>query len=113
MINKEGQHKNNHSAPTTQNQLSITTSPLPHPDILLSHDRVRPGLSEEIIQMVKEQVTHRINLENKKVDWNIQHIKNVDDDFKRGQYLGFLLGLLTMGCGTWVAISGHDLVGAV
>jgi uncharacterized membrane protein len=115
----EQQHNNhplsssNPTSATRSNQVAIITSPLPNPDFLLAYDKVRPGLSEEVIQMIKEQNAHRRQLENKQMDCNIEHVKNVDKDFKRGQWFGLILGALALASGTTVAILGHDIPGTV
>jgi uncharacterized membrane protein len=62
------------------------TGPIPHPAILRQIDEIVPGSAREIIDNAHNQTAHRQGLENKYLDAAI-------DNSKRGQILGFIIGM--------------------
>tara|TARA_A100000171_G_C2136961_1_gene151066 strand:- start:1011 stop:1271 length:261 start_codon:yes stop_codon:yes gene_type:complete len=58
------------------------------------------------MQMAENQQRHRHGLESKVIPSQIQQSRN-------GQVFGFLLGLVGLGCGTFLAYSGQPYVGGI
>jgi uncharacterized membrane protein len=51
-----------------QGQINISASPLPLPEILAKYDQIVPGAGATIIEMAKNQSTHRIETERKVIE---------------------------------------------
>ena len=54
-----------------QQQLEISSGPIPSPQILQQYNQVVPDAAERIICMAEKQSDHRIDIEKKVVDSNI------------------------------------------
>lgn len=65
----------------------VFRGPLPAPEMFREYEKVLPGLSREIVDMAKDQQSHRMELEKKYVSSSILQSS-------RGQVMGFILGIL-------------------
>lgn len=74
--------------------------PIPPPSILRGYDEIIPDGAERIMTMAEDEQDHRHDLEKRQVGL-----------FERGQWFAFILGLVTIGCGTYLLATGHDVTG--
>lgn len=80
------------------------SGPVPPPAVLQEFERTLPGAANRILALAEAQARHRQSLEARLAGAKIrtQH---------RGQWLAFLVVLVGMGCGTWLAATGRELYG--
>ena len=67
----------------------VFQGPLPAPEDFREYEAIMPGISREIVDMAKNQQTHRMELEK-----NI--VRNEIIQSSRGQIMGFILGLMCL-----------------
>jgi len=82
------------------------SGPLPDADTLIKYNSVIPDGADRIMKMAENQQNHRINLESKVV-------KSQSNQSKLGQIFGLIIGLVGIGCGTYLAASGEPTVGGI
>lgn len=56
-------------------QLNTYIGALPHPDILEAYERLVPGSAERLLAMAEQQATHRMGLEKRVVDHEVDQAK--------------------------------------
>jgi len=76
------------------------SGPLPHPRILEQYDEVLPGLAERIVTMAEKEQGHRHAMD-----------RGIMGLFSRGQWFGFIMGIVTLLLGSWLLYEGRDLSG--
>jgi uncharacterized membrane protein len=88
------------------------SGPLPHPATLREYDEIVPGAAKEIIQSFTAEGNHRRARELREVamceDWARADIGLQ----KRGQILGFIIAVIGVGGGLYVAATGAPAAGA-
>lgn len=85
---------------------SSFSGPIPHPEILAGYnDAVKDG-AERILSMAERQSAHRIGLED-------HVIKEELKQSRRGQTLGFTLGIIGMVISAFMAYTGHETVATI
>ena len=82
------------------------SGPLPDADTLIKYDSVIPNGADRIMKMAENQQTHRMSLENKVVT-------SQSKQSKLGQIFGLIIGLVGIGCGTFLAATGEPTVGGI
>ncbi|GEM_PF-2235216 len=70
------------------------TSPFPPPEILSQYAKINPDLVEQIIKLTAIQNDHRIALENKNLDAQINHQMRRDTEAKFGQIFALVISIL-------------------
>lgn len=80
------------------------SGPLPHPELLREFDEVVPGCAKDIIQMTLDQGNHRRNMERIVINGQV-------NDSRRGQLLGFSIGIVALLVSGFLIYTGHDLAG--
>jgi uncharacterized membrane protein len=92
---------------TKQERRSVSTSfsgPLPPPWALQEYDKVVPGAAEKILAQAQSQTLHRIEMERKVTESDIQRSR-------LGLAAGFIVAMTTILGGIFLAYTGHDLAG--
>ncbi len=74
--------------------------PIPPPSILRGYDDIIQDGAERIMTMAEDEQDHRHDLEKRQVGL-----------FERGQWFAFILGMVTIVCGTYLIATGHDVTG--
>ncbi len=82
------------------------SGPLPDADTLIKYDSVIPNGADRIMSMAEKQQDHRIKLES-----NV--VSSQSNQSKLGQSFGFFIGLVGIGCGTFLAFYDHETVGGI
>src|SRR5690554_5681350 len=82
------------------------SGPLPDADTLIKDNCVIPDGADKIMNMAESQHNHRINLESKVVN-------RQSNQSTLGQIFGFLIGLVVIGCSTYLAASRDPTVGGI
>ena len=82
------------------------SGPLPDPETLHHYNELIPNGAERIMQMTESQQKHRHELEMRVIPSQLNQSRN-------GQWFGFLLGLIGLGCGTFLAYNGQTTVGGI
>lgn len=89
--------------------ISVTmmhSGPLPDPYTLNAYDEIIPNGADRIMKMAERQQEHRMGIEKKAI--GRQSAQSLI-----GQIFGFLIGVAGIGCGTFLAYSGHSTVGSI
>lgn len=82
------------------------SGPLPDPESLIQYNSVIPDGADRIMKMAENQQRHRINIESKV-------ITSQSSQSKLGQIFGLIIGLVGVGCGTYLAAIGATTVGGI
>jgi len=82
------------------------SGPLPDPETLNQYNEIISDGANRIMIMAEKQQNHRIELEKKAVSSQLSQAK-------KGQIFGFVITLLIVGCGTHLALNGHEKTGIV
>ena len=86
--------------------LEMHYGPIPHPEILKKYDELDPGAAKLIIENGVNESVHRRDMEKRLLEKKI-------NDKKRGQYLGFLIGLVVIVAGTYLIYANHPITGTL
>lgn len=87
-------------------QAKSHSGPLPDPETLIEYNSVITNGADRIMKMAENQQNHRISIESK-------IIKSQSTQSLIGQIFGLILGLVGLGCGTFLAFNGFEAVGAI
>ena len=90
--------------PVTITHAQSFEGPIPPPSVLEQYDKISPGAAERIIRMAESEVEHRHHLTRR-------HLESEITEARLGQILAFLIGVFTIGCGTYAATHGAELAG--
>lgn len=82
------------------------SGPLPPPEIIERYEKIYPDAPRVIFDTFESQHKHRIYIENKIVDTNI-NLAN------RGQIFGFILSLLAFILGFYLISNGLSILGSI
>ena len=82
------------------------SGPLPDPETLHGYNQLIPNGADRVMIMAEKNQEHRHQLQKTVVDKKLSHNRT-------GQYLGFLIGLVGIGCGTFLAANGNTTVGGI
>lgn len=95
-----------HSLSITLIQEKLHSGPLPDADTLIKYDSVIPSGADRIMKMAEKQQNHRISIES-------SVISSQSFQSRLGQIFGLIIGLAGIGCGTYLASIGQDVVGGI
>jgi len=84
----------------------LYAGPLPHPDTLKKFEEILPGSADRILKQAENQTRHRIEMESKVINADIRKSYI-------GLIFGFLIGILGIGGGIYLATLGFDIFGPV
>ncbi len=87
-------------------QERMHSGPLPAPETLIEYNSVIPDGADRIMKMAETQSSHRMNIETKVI--NTQSVQSI-----LGQVFGLIIGLVGIGCGTYLAAIGKTTVGGI
>lgn len=66
--------------------------------------------------MAEQEMEHRHRMEEKELDADIAFNESIagreGKEILRGQVFAFLIGIVTIGCGTYATVEGHPLAGS-
>ncbi len=82
------------------------SGPLPDADTLVKYNSVIPEGADRIMIMAEKQQKHRMELENLVIPGHAKQSR-------LGQWFGLVIGLFGIGCGTFLAYTGHETVGGI
>lgn len=77
------------------------SGPLPAPEDIAKYEKTLPGSAERILSMAEKQQEHRMESEQKIIDYKT-------GVGKRGQWLGFILVILCVAASGALGLLGHD-----
>lgn len=80
--------------------------PLPDPNTLAKYDQIVPNGAERIFKRFEEQSLHRMEIEKKVIQSNIE-------DSKRGQIFGFTIAMMFLIASFILAMLDHEVVASV
>lgn len=93
--------------------------PLPPPALLTGYEKVLPGLAERIVTRMERETEFRHEIARQHMqnsrdlqNQNFELEKNWQVYFGRGQILGFILALIVLGIGAFMAYLGNAGAGA-
>ena len=79
--------------------------PYPPPDYLEQYNQIVPNFAERLVDENEKQAEHRRALERLVIHHQLA-------ESSRGQWFGFILGVLGLGLGGFCVYNGHDAAGA-
>lgn len=79
---------------------------LPPPDVLERFEKLRPGITEELLQLAKQQSSNRISLEQKVVNSNVRNSN-------KGLNFGFIIALVGILSSVAAMYLGFEIGGSV
>ena len=82
------------------------SGPLPDPETLNQYNSIISDGANRIMIMAEKQQNHRIELEKTAV-------KSQLSQSKKGQIFGFIITLIIVACGTYLALEGHEKTGMI
>jgi uncharacterized membrane protein len=89
-----------------QVEASVTSGPLPPPEVLIRYNEAVPNGAERIMVMAEKQNDHRIK----------QEAKVIDEDIRRqrwGLALGFIVALAGLAAASYISVYASPIAGAV
>ena len=96
--------RNKLSQITIERQRVVRFGPLPAPDDLAAYNAIVPNGADRIMKMAENQSAHRIKLED-------HVIRSQQGAVTRGQFFGFIIGLVGLCLAAYVGISGQPVLG--
>lgn len=85
---------------------SSHSGPLPDGETLIKYNSVIPDGADRIMKMAEKQQEHRMTIEKKAITSQFRQ-SNL------GQWFGLVIGIVGIGCGTFLAYSGATTVGGI
>ncbi len=82
------------------------SGPLPDAETLIKYNSVISEGADRIMRMAEKQQEHRMSLESK-------IILSQTKQSVLGQWFGLIIGIVGIGCGTFLAYSGESTVGGI
>ena len=82
------------------------SGPLPDAETLIKYNSVIPDGADRIMIMAEKQQAHRMSLESRV-------IASQSKQSNLGQWFGLIIGLVGIGCGTFLAYTGETTVGGI
>ncbi len=82
------------------------SGPLPPPGVLAEYERIVPGSAEKVINLTMDQARHRMDLETRVVDSDI-------NDSRMGLIFAFLTGLAGFAAAVLVAKLGYGTASSI
>lgn len=82
------------------------TSDFPNTDTIVKNDLPIFNKAERSMKMAEKELEHAMFIEKKAINGKISRIK-------RGQIFGFIIALIVILCGTYLAIIGKENVGGI
>lgn len=98
--------KSNNQTNLQVQKTELYAGPLPHPDTLKKFEEILPGAADRILKQAENQTQHRIEMESKVINADIRKSYV-------GLVFGFLIGILGIGGGIYLATLGFDIFGPV
>lgn len=96
------------------------SGPLPPSSEMKKYEAIAPGAADRILTMAEQQQRHRHEQESKENETNVRiadsNIRTQDASIKeirRGQWMGFILGLAFLGVTTTLGLNGHEIAASV
>ena len=80
--------------------------PMPPPDYVKGYEDLVPGAAREILDIVKKQSSHRMNMEQMIIKHGVNHET-------RGQWIALFLLLICIGASIWLGLTGHEVLAAI
>lgn len=108
ILEQEKQSEKEHQLIAAQFQ-----GPLPPPELLSQYNDIEPGLADRIVAMAEKESMHRRKMEEKTLTAEIEAHNKTMIERRLGQIFGFLIGVITIGCGTYAATSGAQWPGGL
>lgn len=85
---------------------SVYSHFLPPPDVLERFEKMRPGITDELLQLAKQQSANRISLEQKVVNSNVKNSN-------KGLNFGFIIALVGILSSVAAMYLGFEIGGSV
>ncbi len=89
------------------------SGPLPSPEILKGYSEVIPDAPERLLRMAERQNAHDMEMDQENMRLARRSMDRGFNAARRGQILGFILGIILIGCGVYLTKFGFESVGLV
>ncbi len=105
-------------APDELKKLEITAEsasfegPIPPPSILAKYEDIEPGLAAKIFAMAESEANHRHKIEQGVLEANRRTAGFNSLSEIIGSVFGFLIGIVSIAAGTFLAINGKEGAGS-
>lgn len=87
--------------------------PLPPPTFLKQYEEALPGAADRIFALAESQTKHRIELENRLLEGEIEDAKNGRGERRLGQWLGFVICIVAIVSGATISVMGQPYAGVL
>ena len=118
IVSQEG--KRGEERISTITNIQAFSGPLPSPQMLAEYNTVVSDGAERLLRIFEQQVTHRMELDNKEIELDNKEISNdqysIEQQFResnRGQIFGFVIALVGIGSSIYLALHGHDTIAGI
>lgn len=107
-VNSRNNGNGNNVTPSISNgiQSASFSGPMPPPSILEGYERIVPGAAERILAMAESDMQHQQQYDNALLKASVNQIR-------RGQILGFLIGLATISASVYFATIGYPILAGI
>lgn len=82
------------------------SGPIPPPAILQQYEQIAPGSAQQIIAMAASEASFRHEISHRAIRYEAR-------DTLLGQVFALIIGMTTIICGTYTAVSGHPIIGGL
>lgn len=82
------------------------SGPLPDAETLIQYNTVIPDGADRIMKMAEKEQEHRVSIQS-------TIVKDQNKQSQLGQIFGFIIGLVGIGSGTYLAANGNTTVGGI
>ena len=108
MANKPSPKKRNANSQlqAVHTEMATYSGPIPPANQLSQYEQVLPGAADRIITMAEKQSQHRQEIEKVSIRTNARNST-------LGVWFGFILGILTIAGGVFLAYNGRELSGSL
>lgn len=83
-------------------EATITSGPLPQPQMVREYEDILSGSTDRIIKMAEQQAAHRQR-------WEMKSLEGAQKATSRSQWFGFVAALAAIGAATYLAANGAPM----
>lgn len=87
--------------------------PLPPPGLLDYYERVCPGLSSRLVEMVQTEAEHRRKMESDGLAASVEGMRRQFSETRLGQVFAFIIAMAFIFAGAFVILHGHPWPGTI
>lgn len=98
--------RDSRSSQVSIQETQVWSAPIPPPELLQQYNEIIPNGADRILAMAENQSAHRIRMESMAIKANLNRAT-------RGQLFAFLISILAISGGIYLAVIGKELGGGI